>query len=77
MTAMEMEQRLVALEKQVQSLSAARQSAAPATNKDWLLKIWGSFADDPAFEEAMKYGREWREAQRPGARKTSRRKRQK
>ncbi len=78
MTAIEIERRLDALEKQVKTLTSQRQgNPAPATNKEWLLNIWGSFADDPAFDEAMSYGRKWREAQRPGARKASRNKRSK
>jgi hypothetical protein len=31
----------------------------------WWERISGIFADDPAFEEAMKLGREWRESFRP------------
>jgi hypothetical protein len=28
-------------------------------------KIWGAFADDPAFEQTMRLGRQYRESQRP------------
>jgi hypothetical protein len=36
---------------------------------DWLDKIWGSFANDPMYEEAMRLGREYRESQGPKPRK--------
>jgi hypothetical protein len=72
MTTTNFEKRLAALEKQVRTLTAQRRGeGAPSTNKDWLLNIWGSFADDPAFDEAMSYGRKWRQAQRPATRKPS------
>lgn len=29
-------------------------------------KFVGAFGDDPLFEKAMKYGRQYRESQRPG-----------
>ena len=60
MTTAELESRVAALEKKIEHLVAQNQ---PATNKDWLLQIWGSFAGDPDFEKAMRYGREWREAE--------------
>ena len=60
MTATDLELRIAALEKKVESLAAP---AAPATNKDWVLKIWGSFAGDPDFEKAMHYGRKWRKSE--------------
>jgi hypothetical protein len=60
MTTAELEQRVAALEKKIESLTG---QDARATNKDWLLKVWGSFANDPDFEEAMRYGRKWRESE--------------
>ena len=38
-------------------------------------KIEGIFANDPAFEEAMRLGREYRESLRPKSRKTKKSKR--
>ena len=35
----------------------------------WWEEISGSFANDPAFDEAMRLGREWRESFRPKTRK--------
>jgi hypothetical protein len=70
MSLTQIETRLAALEAKVSQLQTSRNSvAAPATNKEWLEEIWGSFSGDPAFEEAMRYGREWREAQRPGVKR--------
>jgi hypothetical protein len=51
---------------------SADESSAPTTsfttdldlsrNYPWWKKIAGIFADDPAFEEAMGLGREWRQS---------------
>ena len=60
MTTTEFEQRLEALEKKVADLSM---KGTPSTNKDWVFKIWGSFANDPEFKKAMSYGRKWRKAE--------------
>jgi len=66
MTLAQLKSRLDALEKEVFQLKAERKSAAK--NKDWLEQIWGTFADDPLFDEAMELGRQWRKSQRPKAR---------
>jgi len=58
MTATQIEHRLAALERKVEGLVAQR-----STNKDWVLKMWGSFANDPDFDKAMAYGRQWRAAE--------------
>jgi hypothetical protein len=60
MTSAEIEKRLMALEQKVANLAADH---APATNKDWVLNMWGSFSNDPDFEEAMRLGRKWRESE--------------
>ena len=39
--------------------------AVPAA-EPWWKRIAGVFADDPAFDEAMRLGREYREAQTAG-----------
>lgn len=75
MTPIEIEKRLEALEKQVHALTSDRgNSHQPSTNKEWVFRIWGSFADDPAFDEAMRHGRKWRLAQRPRAPKAKQKK---
>jgi len=68
MAASSLEQRVSALEVEVARLRT-RLDKAEKPKADWLDKIWGSFANDPLFEEAVRYGREWREAQRPKPRK--------
>jgi hypothetical protein len=56
------------LEEEVARLKARLDdSAKPAA--DWLDVVWGSFAHDPLYEEAMRLGREWRESFRPKPRK--------
>ena len=55
--------RVEALEAEV-ALLKAKLERGPST-KPWWEQIWGSFAGDPAFQEAMRLGRQYREAQRP------------
>jgi hypothetical protein len=69
-TAASLEERVAALEAEVARLKATRVETSPRqTTEDWLDKAWGAFANDPAFEEAMRLGREWRESFRPKPRK--------
>lgn len=58
------EERLSALKSAVAQLKAQRGEAP----RDWRA-IVGTFADDPIYDRAMRYGREYRESLRPGARK--------
>lgn len=48
---------LANLKQQVQAISE--------TKKDWLDVIWGTFANDPLYDEAMELGRKYRESLRP------------
>ena len=65
-TTSSVEKRLVALEQEVAKLKAQAKSGGGATDsRPWWEQIWGTFANDPAFEEAMRYGREYRESLRP------------
>jgi hypothetical protein len=60
------EERLTALEEAVADIRkqlADYRSNNPSSN--WLEKMTGSFKDDPAFEEALAYGREIRQADYP------------
>jgi hypothetical protein len=66
MTRGQIEARLSALEEEIARLKRLA--------KPWWEQMWGTFANDPAFDEAMRLGRRYREGQRPGAR--GRRKRQ-
>lgn len=58
--------RVAALEAEVADLK--KQLADVNKPKDWLDVVYGSFAGDPAHEEATRLGREWRESFRPKAR---------
>ncbi len=64
MASTSLEERVRALEREVARLKALVNGPA-GTSTDWLDTVWGAFAGDPAFEEAMRYGREWRESFRP------------
>jgi hypothetical protein len=59
-----LEERVAALEAEVEQLKQERTpSSAPA--EPWWKKIVGVFQNDPEFEEAMRLGREYRESMRP------------
>ena len=64
-------ERVASLEQEVCQLKTKLEGFERGNNckDDWLDKIAGSFANDPAFEEAMRLGREWRESFRPKPRK--------
>jgi hypothetical protein len=61
MVAGTLKQRVEALEAEVARLKA-RIAASEKTTDPWLEKVWGSFANDPIYDEAMRLGREWRES---------------
>jgi len=60
MASTNIEQRLQALEHEVAELKQ-RLETAPSPTEPWWRKISGIFANDPAYEEAMRLGRQWRE----------------
>jgi hypothetical protein len=64
MAAGSLKQRVEALEVEVARLKA-RIEAKEKPGDPWLEKVWGSFANDPIYEEAMRLGREYRESLRP------------
>jgi hypothetical protein len=68
MSAKEFELRLNALEAEVARL---KKKIEKAENSDipWWEKIAGKFANNPAYDEAMRLGREYRESLRPKPRK--------
>ena len=62
MAASSLANRVAALEEEVAQLKARLEKLAPSSSS-WVDKIAGTFANDPAYEEAMRLGREWRESQ--------------
>ncbi len=64
MTASDLEKRVAALEAEVAALKAETTKSA-AKQRPWWEEIAGTFADYPAFEEAMRLGREWRDSFKP------------
>jgi len=66
-----LEQRVAALEKQVAQLQQRTESSAPS-DRAWLDDVYGAFAGDPLFEQAMKLGRDYRKSHRPRARNSKR-----
>ncbi len=57
------EQRLAALEAEVQRLK--RKVDGNANPLPWWEQIAGRFANDPLYDEAMRLGRKYRESLRP------------
>ena len=57
-----LEERVALLETEVQSLKRLLTPAA-VTNQPWWEQRTGAFADTPAFDEAARLGRIYREAQ--------------
>jgi hypothetical protein len=73
MAAAELELRVMALEAEMTQVKKQLEKAIDS-QEDWLDAIYGAFANDPHFEEAMRLGREYRESLRPKAVKKSTRK---
>ena len=61
MSSLQIEERLSKLEAEVAQLKHALLNEATPT-KTWWEEITGVFADDPAFEQAMEIGREYRQS---------------
>ncbi len=64
-----LEERVTTLEAEVKRLSerAEREPLVVSgrTTPDFLDRYVGMFAEDPTFEDAVRLGREWRNADRP------------
>ena len=65
------------LERRVAELEAkvAELTPSPKSDTSFVDSVWGVFRGDPAFLEAMKLGRQYRESLRPKAKTSSTRKR--
>jgi len=64
MAVAQIEQRVAALEAEVARLKQKLEAVTKPTNP-WWQEIYGTFANDPLYEEAMRLGREYRESLRP------------
>jgi hypothetical protein len=42
-----------------------KQNGAKEDNRPWAEKIFGTFANDPVYDEAMRLGRKYRESTKP------------
>jgi hypothetical protein len=67
MATMKLKDRVAMLEAEVARLKRKLK----IDSRPWTEKIAGIFANDPAFEEAMRLGREYRESLRPKSRKNT------
>ena len=67
MATLSLEERLEALETQVKRLEKQYLFPASQSGLPWWEQIRGTFQDDPAYDEAMRLGREYRESLRPKA----------
>jgi hypothetical protein len=63
MSQTEMEDRIAVLEKELGALKSKFEQIEKEKEPWWRQRM-GIFANDPAHEEAMRLGREWRESQR-------------
>jgi hypothetical protein len=60
----EIEQRLTAVEL---TLAQLQQQISTSSTPNWLTQITGTFKDEPAFDEILAYGREFRQNEEPQA----------
>ena len=61
MSAVSLEERMTALESELQTLKDEVRSLYSRKSKsNWIDKVSGSMADFPDFEEVVRLGREWR-----------------
>jgi hypothetical protein len=72
MSAKPLKERIEALEEEVARLKALVEEKEKPKDP-WLETVWGAFANDPVFEEAMRYGQEYRESLRPKPGKSTKR----
>jgi len=63
-----LERRVAALEREMARLRHG-QNLNGTAGREWLDDLYGKFAGDPVFKQAMKFGRKYRESLRPRAAK--------
>lgn len=68
MAVMELEARIAALETEMARLKRRLERPARST-KHWVNEVYGAFATDPDFLEAMRLGRQYRDSLRPKSRR--------
>ena len=64
MTNSEIEKRIAVLEAEVSSLKSKVEKKDDINEIPWWKQRIGMFADNPAYDEAMRLGREYRESQK-------------
>lgn len=64
--AMSLKKRVEDLERQVARLQE-RQNGETQTNRAWIDDLFGKFAGDPLFKQAMSLGKKYRRSLRPGS----------
>jgi hypothetical protein len=67
MAVVSLEERVAALESEVARLRERLAEEKPPAVVPWWEQIYGTFADSPEYEEAMRLGRDYRESLRPPA----------
>ncbi|GAB4175668.1 MAG: hypothetical protein Fur006_06270 [Coleofasciculaceae cyanobacterium] len=68
MSAPQLEERVARLETEVAHLKSLLPTTV-ATSNPWWEKITGTFANNPAFEEAMQLGKQYRQSLRQDSEK--------
>ena len=63
MATVSLEERVEALEAEVQQLKRQQEEDKPSEEPRGWQRIVGIFQDDPAFEESVLEGRKWRESE--------------
>jgi hypothetical protein len=58
----DLEQRLAAVEL---TLSELQKQISASQTPNWIEAITGTFKDEPAFDEVLAYGREFRQSDKP------------
>jgi hypothetical protein len=68
MSTIPLEDRVTALEAEVARLKLCVETTQ-RTSEDWIDEIWGSFDNDPLYEEAMRLGKQYCASLRPKPKK--------